>query len=301
MAPSGRNSGPLTYGEVPTPGGSWTPRWVAIIAAATVAVALASCSSAPTATTLVANPQATTSTAPTPPDVTTAPPETATPAINAEVAANVELNKNSPVEVFNGRPRDERLAFVWSKYYYLASRGDLSEFMRTETLNSGAIYLHNPATPGTEPNPLDDGVRIINNQIFAEQAAAAWKLTTSEVGPGPLDLPTATKLLSGMTDEVGSRDKSGHYGDTLKYVLEASPNAQLEDGFQKYQVYATSDLKKGVDVQNQPIEYKDVIYTAGIGKTYEARYVYRTFTGADDLEHSLWLLFSEKIATKISF
>lgn len=235
------------------------------------------------------------------PEATATPPETVAPVINAEIAANVELNKNSPIEVFNKRPRDERLAFVWDRYNYLASTGDLSEFMRTETLNSGAIYLHNPATPGTEPNPLDDGVRIMNNQIFAEQAAAAWKKNTSEVGDGPLDLPTATKLLSGLTYEVGSKDKSGQYADTLKYVLEASPNAQQELGFEKTSVYATSDLKKGVDVDNKPIDYKDVIYTAGIGKTYEARFVYKTFIGSDSQEHSLWLMLSEKIATKISF
>lgn len=273
-------------------------RWGATVTAVVVvAVVLASCASTPTAPA----PVATTSATSTAPEVTETPAETAAPAVNAEVAANVELNMNTPVAVFNARPRDERLAFVWSKYDHLASTGDLSEFMRTETLNDGAIYLHNPATPGTEPNKLDNGVRIMNFQIFDEQAAAAWKLTTSEVGPGLLDLPTATKLLSGLTDEVGVNDKSGQYTDMLKYVLEASPNAQLEGGFEKFQVYATSDLQKGVDAENKPIEYKDVIYTAGIGKTYEARYVYRTFTGADNKEHSLWLELSEKKATKISF
>lgn len=233
--------------------------------------------------------------------------------VDADITANIELNNKVSVEVFNGRSDQERWSWAWSKCVDQVMTAALSEFMDQPTLDGTPVYLSNPAaymdpandldlaTKASPPNELDDGVRIMKNQIFMEQLASAWKTNLHETGNGPRDLATATKLISGMSLKVGELDKSGQYNETLSFLKGSTEATKTVDRFDKYRVYATSDLQKGVDEKGNPTQIKGVIYSAGIGKTYEAWYQLAKFKDTSGQEQSMWLKYSETIAKRVSF
>lgn len=186
--------------------------------------------------------------------------------------------------------------------------------MDQPTMDGTPIYLSNPAaymdpanvsedlaTKSAPPNELDDGVRIMKNQIFMEQLASAWKTDPQVGGGGTRDLATATKIISGLSLKVGELDKSGQYKEQQGFLQGSTEATRIVDRFDKYSVLDTSELKQGVDDKGNPTQIKGVIYSAGLGKTYEAWFRLAKFKYETSLEQSMWLKYSETKATRIAF
>lgn len=242
----------------------------------------------------VATAKATPTTAPTP-EASATSTETATQTTSPEGSALVAAYESLPIGQFNELPRDQRLKVVYDTYSVLG-QGYLTGYM-SDTLSDGkAIGDHNPAV--NQAYPTDNGQVIIDQYVFANAAAAALKINYTAEGDGPLNLDGAQQLLSGVTYEVGSKDKSNEYNGMVG-ILKQNVNAQKLTGFGSFMALDTSPMGKGVDAEGQPIEYKDVLLNPGTGHTSKLRFVFTTFADKDGQSRSLWLVMSDQPATTL--
>lgn len=277
--------------------GRWVRRCGVTIAGVAVAAVLVSCASGAASTRSVATAKATPSATSTAPEATASPTKTAAPTANPEAAALVEAYKSLPINEFNALPREQRLKVVWDTYNTMGRDGDLGDYMKT-ILPGGtkAMYDYNPTQ--TLASTADNGQLIIDQYLFASQAAAAQKKDITSFGDGPLDFNHAQQLLSGVTYEVGAKDKSPDYRIAVETMKE-NVNAANLTGSESFLALDTSVLKKGVDADGQPIEYKNVLLNPGTGRTHKIQFNFTTFRGADGQEHSLWLEVSDTYATSL--
>ena len=268
----------------------WVRRWGATLAAAAVAAVLTSCSSAPTPTAPVATK------APNPYDAaatalakqTAAPEATVAPTENADIAFNVEADKHSTYEQFVTRPRAERLAFVLDQYNRQITDAISFMYLRSVPYGGSAkdtLDIYNPAIPGVVSKD-NNGQEIVNQALFAEQYAAAQAINPDAIGDTPADIPLEEKLASGNSYYADAK-KDPMYAVELN-TINSSVNAQIITGIDTVRVDKFSPMQSGVDKDGQAIEYVDC-WVNQAGNTDIQRYVYYTFAGKDNQEHSIWL------------
>lgn len=223
-----------------------------------------------------------------------------TPTINPETQGLMNAYEAMSVEEFNQEPQAKRLEYAYYIFAGLANTGDLGDFLSLPLKDGKSIADHNPMLKGAAPfTKLTSGTDIQNLVAFVDSVSAAYKVDIHNFGDGTLDKVMADKLISAITDKVGAADKSGKYKFLTGMNASNLQARQLVD-YDKTVVYATSDVKEGVDAAGEPLTSKSVVYGTGTGNEIsKATYAFRTFTIVTGAKMSTWTLMNDIKVTSL--
>ena len=188
-----------------------------------------------------------------------------TPMGNPAWAALVKTYESLSTAEFEALPQAQRLKVVWETDYEIATKGYLVEFLDSKVSTGKILAQSNPALNPVGPDT--NGQDIVDQNNFQSQVAMAMKPDITVTGNGSLDKQAAAKMLSGVTDQVGLKDKSGDYNAANTGINGTDHAAKFNTDMSSYRALQTSTLIDGKDPDGNPIQYKLVVVNASTGHT----------------------------------
>jgi len=170
---------------------------------------------------------------------------------------------------------DEQLPYV---YYRIEANLDNHESLVAGWSNERPAW--------TEPSREMDDQAILDNVLYViDDAELSVDMST---GVKLLDKTEANKKLYGAFYDAPNTDIMSDYFWAVRDEIEERENTFLTDN--SWEAISSTELQTGNDLANNPIEYKDITFTAEDGNEYVGRFVYKDFTSVDSEEKSAWLL-----------
>lgn len=170
---------------------------------------------------------------------------------------------------------DEQLPYV---YYRIEANLDNHENLVAGWSNERPTW--------TEPSREMDAQAILDNVLYViDDAELSVDMST---GVKLLDKTEAKKKLYGAFYDAPNTDIMSDYFWAVRDEIDERENTFLTDN--SWEAISSTELQTGNDLANNPIEYKDITFTAEDGNEYIGRFVYKDITSVDDEEKSAWLL-----------
>lgn len=225
--------------------------------------------------------------------------------IRAAVAANEQIADSPEQEAVanlleqygDGMEQYEEMGIDEFNKLPLDTRLDYAMFLIDKTNYGGDYKLHYTygsgnelATEYTTVSKDNTGQEIDDDNSHIRQIAALQE-TQDKTGESQVDNVAAIKVLSAVYYRVDDKPSlvTLDYLDLKDKLLSRDKISSL-DCADVVDNTKTSELKSGVDRENNRVEYKIVVLRDGDGDIHYSRFIYHEFINYDGKKSAVWLL-----------